>query len=50
MDAVRSAWESFEVSIAEVVGEAGDVLVIEERLQRRGRGSGAALEAAGLGE
>ncbi len=44
MDAVRSAWESFEVSIAEVVRDAGDVLVIEERLRGRGRGSGAEAE------
>ena len=44
MDAVRSAWESFEVSIAGLLGDAADVLVVEERLRGRGRGSGAETE------
>jgi ketosteroid isomerase-like protein len=44
MDAVRSAWESFDVSIADVVRDTDDVVLIEERLQGRGRGSGAEAE------
>jgi ketosteroid isomerase-like protein len=44
MEAVRSAWESFEVEIDEVVRDADDVLVITERLWGRGRGSGVETE------
>jgi ketosteroid isomerase-like protein len=44
MDAVRSAWESFEVEIGEVVRDADDVLVLQEQLWGRGRGSGAETE------
>jgi ketosteroid isomerase-like protein len=44
MDAVRSAWESFEVEIDEVVRDADDVIVLQERLWGRGRGSGAEAE------
>jgi ketosteroid isomerase-like protein len=44
MEAVRSAWETFEVSIDEVVRDADDVLVLKERLWGRGRGSGAEAE------
>jgi ketosteroid isomerase-like protein len=44
MDAVRSAWESFEVEIDEVVRDADDVTVLQERLWGRGRGSGAEVE------
>jgi ketosteroid isomerase-like protein len=44
MDSVRSAWESFEVGIDEVVRDADDVLVVKERLWGRGRGSGAEAE------
>ena len=44
MDAVRSAWETFEVAIDEVIRDAGDVIVVKERLWGRGRGSGAEAE------
>jgi ketosteroid isomerase-like protein len=44
MDTVRSAWETFEVAIDEVVDDAGDVLVVKEHLRGRGRGSGAETE------
>jgi ketosteroid isomerase-like protein len=44
MEAVRSAWESFEVGIDEVVRDAGEVLVVQEHLWGRGRGSGAEAE------
>jgi ketosteroid isomerase-like protein len=44
MEAIRSAWESFEVGIDEVVQDADDVVVVKERLWGRGRGSGAEAE------
>jgi ketosteroid isomerase-like protein len=44
MDAVRSAWETFEVATEEVVRDADEVIVIRERLWGRGRGSGAEVE------
>ena len=44
MDAVRAEWESFEVSIDEVIRDEGDVIVIAERLRGRGRESGAEVE------
>jgi ketosteroid isomerase-like protein len=44
MEAVRSAWETFEVAIDEVVRDAGEVLVVKEHLWGRGRGSGAETE------
>ena len=44
MDAVRAEWESFEVSIDEVIRDEGDVIVIAESLRGRGRESGAEVE------
>ena len=44
MDAVRSAWKSFEVTIDEVLIEADDVLVVRERLRGTGRESGAEVD------
>jgi len=44
MDAVRSAWEWFEVTIGEVIRDEADVLVITERLRGRGRESGAEVD------
>jgi ketosteroid isomerase-like protein len=44
MDAVRSAWESFEVAIDDVLLDDGDLLVVSERLRGRGRGSGAEVD------
>jgi ketosteroid isomerase-like protein len=44
MDAIREAWETFEVSLDEVVRDEGDVLVAAEGLRGRGRGSGIDVE------
>lgn len=44
VDAVRSAWEWFEVTIDEVIRDEGDALVIAERLRGRGRESGAEVD------
>jgi ketosteroid isomerase-like protein len=44
METVRSAWESFEVSVQDVIHEADDVVVLSERLWGRGRESGAEVE------
>lgn len=44
MESVRSAWESFAVWTDEVIHDAGDVIVLEEGLRGRGRGSGAEVE------
>ena len=44
MDAVRSAWEWFEVTIAEVIAEEENLLVLRERLRGRGRESGAEVD------
>jgi ketosteroid isomerase-like protein len=44
MDAVRAAWEWFEVTIDDVLRDEGDVLVIRERLRGRGRESGAEVD------
>ena len=41
MEVVRSAWEEFEVSVAEVLGETDDAIAITERIWGRGSGSGA---------
>jgi len=43
-DAIRSAWEWFEVSLAEVVRDEDDLLVVVERIRGRGRLSGVAVE------
>jgi ketosteroid isomerase-like protein len=44
MDAIRSAWEVFEVSVDEVLYDEGDLLVTAELLRGRGRSSGAEVE------
>ena len=44
VEAVRSAWEWFEVTIDEVIRDEGDVLVLAERLRGRGRESGAEVD------
>ncbi len=43
-EAVRSAWEWFEVSVDEVLLDEGDVILVAERLVGRGRGSGVEVE------
>jgi ketosteroid isomerase-like protein len=43
-EAVRSAWEEFNVSLDELIYDGDDVLVVAERLRGRGRGSGAEVE------
>jgi ketosteroid isomerase-like protein len=44
MDVIRSAWEEFEVTLAEVLHDGEDVVVVAERLRGRGRGSGVEVE------
>ena len=44
MDAIRSAWEEFEVTPDEVVRDEADVLVVAELERGRGRGSGVEVE------
>jgi ketosteroid isomerase-like protein len=44
MDAIRSAWEKFEITPDEVVRDEGDVLVVAEQQRGRGRGSGVQVE------
>ncbi len=44
MDALRSAWETFEVSLEEVLAEGDDLLVVTERIAGRGRESGIEVE------
>jgi ketosteroid isomerase-like protein len=41
---LRSAWESFDVSIEEVLVEKDDIIVTRERFRGRGLGSGAEVE------
>jgi len=43
-DAIRSAWEWFEVSLAELVRDEDDLLVVVERIRGRGRRSGVDVE------
>jgi ketosteroid isomerase-like protein len=43
-DAIRSAWQEFEVALDEVLHDGGDVVVVAERLRGRGRESGAEVE------
>jgi ketosteroid isomerase-like protein len=43
-DAIRSAWEWFEVSLAEVVRDEDDIVVVVERIRGRGRSSGVDVE------
>ena len=44
MEAVREEWQEFNVSLAEVLAEETDRIVVAERLWGRGRGSGAEVE------
>jgi ketosteroid isomerase-like protein len=44
MDAIRSAWEAFEVSVDEVLYDERDLLVTAELLRGRGRSSGAEVQ------
>jgi ketosteroid isomerase-like protein len=44
MDVIRSAWGEFEVALDEVLHDEGDLLVVTELLQGRGRSSGAEVE------
>ena len=44
MGEMRSAWESFEVAIEEVIAETEAMLVIAEKLHARGLGSGVEVE------
>jgi ketosteroid isomerase-like protein len=44
MDAVRSAWERFEVSIDEVIRDDPEVMVVGERLRGVGRESGVEVD------
>jgi ketosteroid isomerase-like protein len=40
----RSAWDNYEVSVVNVLYDAGDQMVVEEHLQGRGLGSGVEVE------
>jgi ketosteroid isomerase-like protein len=44
METLQSEWESFRVSLDEVVEDAGDVVVLAELLSGRGRESGIEVE------
>jgi ketosteroid isomerase-like protein len=44
MRTLQSEWEWFEVSLGEVLEDAGDVVVLAERLSGRGRESGIEVE------
>jgi ketosteroid isomerase-like protein len=44
MEALRAEWREFEVSLAEVLAERDDAVVVGERLWGRGRESGAEVE------
>jgi ketosteroid isomerase-like protein len=43
-DALRSAWSWFEVSVAEVLRDEDDLLVVDERIRGQGRSSGVEVE------
>jgi ketosteroid isomerase-like protein len=43
-DVVRSEWEQLDVSLAEVLYDSPEVMVVVERLRGRGRTSGAQVE------
>ena len=45
MDAIRSEWEEFEVSLDEVLHDGEEVLVLAELFRGRARESGAEVEA-----
>ena len=44
MDAIRSAWAKFEVTLDEVLHDGGDLVVVVERVRGRGRESDAEVE------
>jgi len=44
VDAIRSVWEEFEVTLDEVLYDEGDLLVVAELLRGRGIGSGVEVE------
>jgi ketosteroid isomerase-like protein len=44
METLHSEWETFRVSLEEVVDDAGDVAILTERLSGRGRESGVEVE------
>lgn len=44
MEALRAEWREFEVSIADVLTERDDAVLVVERLWGRGRDSGAEVE------
>jgi ketosteroid isomerase-like protein len=44
METLQSEWESFQVSLDEVVEDAGDAVVLAELLSGRGRESGIEVE------
>ena len=44
MDVLRAEWREFDVSLAEVLTEREDAVVVAERLRGRGRESGAEVE------
>jgi ketosteroid isomerase-like protein len=44
MEALRAEWREFEVSLADVLAEREDAVVVAERLHGRGRESGVEVE------
>lgn len=44
MESLRAEWREFNVSLAEVLEEREDVIVVDELLRGRGRESGAEVE------
>jgi ketosteroid isomerase-like protein len=44
MKTLRSEWETFQVSLDEVIADAGDVVAVAERLSGRGKESGIDVE------
>jgi ketosteroid isomerase-like protein len=44
MNTVRSVWDEFEVTLAEVLRDEGELIVVSERLRGRGRESGVEVE------
>ena len=44
MDTLRAEWESFRVSLDEVIADNGDTMVVAERLSGRGKESGIDVE------
>jgi hypothetical protein len=44
MEVLHSEWETFRVSLDEVIRDDGDAVVVSERLSGRGRESGVEVE------